>query len=90
MPAGAPEVPQNSPGGLAGAPALAQVGEHVGVLPEGRARHGSARRPPRGTVARATFGQYRDVLSGLRERGGVGEAARGMFRHLRRAGRHRA
>lgn len=48
------------------------------------------RRPPRGTVARATFGQYRDVLSDLRERGGVGEAARGMWRHLRRAGRHRA
>jgi glycosyltransferase involved in cell wall biosynthesis len=49
-----------------------------------------ARRPPRGTVARATFGQYPDVLSDLRERGGAGEAARGVLRHLRRAGRHRA
>jgi glycosyltransferase involved in cell wall biosynthesis len=48
------------------------------------------RRPPRGTVARATLGQYRDVLGALREHGGAGEAARALMRHVGRALRHRA
>jgi glycosyltransferase involved in cell wall biosynthesis len=47
------------------------------------------RHPPRGTVARATLGQYRDVLAGLRERGGVVEAFRALPRHVGRALRHR-
>jgi glycosyltransferase involved in cell wall biosynthesis len=53
------------------------------------ARH-PRRRPPRGTVARATFGQYRDVLAALREHGGPREVARALPRHLARALRHRA
>ena len=48
------------------------------------------RRPPRGALARATFGQYPDVLASLREHGGLGEAARALPRHLARALRHRA
>jgi glycosyltransferase involved in cell wall biosynthesis len=48
------------------------------------------RRPPRGTVARATLGQYRDVLADVREHGGVREAVRALGRHLGRAARHRA
>jgi glycosyltransferase involved in cell wall biosynthesis len=53
---------------------------------EGRAR----RRPGRGTLARATYGQYPDILADLRERGGWGELARRLPRHLARALRHRA
>jgi glycosyltransferase involved in cell wall biosynthesis len=48
------------------------------------------RRAPRGTVARATLGQYRDVLAGLREHRGAGEAVRALPRHVARALRHRA
>jgi glycosyltransferase involved in cell wall biosynthesis len=48
------------------------------------------RRPPRGALARATFGQYPDVLAGLREHNGVLKAARAVPRHLARALRHRA
>ena len=48
------------------------------------------RRVPRGTLARATYGQYPDVLAALREHGGLGEAARGLPRHLARILRHRA
>ena len=48
------------------------------------------RRPPRGALARATFGQYPDVLDSLREHGGLAEAARALPRHLARALRHRA
>jgi glycosyltransferase involved in cell wall biosynthesis len=49
-----------------------------------------ARRPPRGTVARATFGQYRDVLADLLEHRGAAEAARALPRHIGRVFRHRA
>jgi glycosyltransferase involved in cell wall biosynthesis len=48
------------------------------------------RRAPRGTLAQATLGQYRDVLSALREHSGPAEAARALPRHLVRALRHRA
>ena len=48
------------------------------------------RRPPRGAVARATFGQYPELLANLREQGGLGEAAKALPRHLARALRHRA
>jgi glycosyltransferase involved in cell wall biosynthesis len=48
------------------------------------------RRAPRGTLARATYGQYPDVLAALREHGGPGEAARALPRHLARLLRHRA
>jgi glycosyltransferase involved in cell wall biosynthesis len=48
------------------------------------------RRPPRGALARATYGQYPDVLGALREHGGLGEAARSLPRHLARVLRHRA
>jgi glycosyltransferase involved in cell wall biosynthesis len=48
------------------------------------------RRPPRGALARATYGQYPDVLAALREHGGIREAARGLPRHVARVLRHRA
>ncbi len=48
------------------------------------------RRPPRGALARATFGQYPDLLASLREHGGLGEAARALPRHVARVLRHRA
>ncbi|HEV3378607.1 MAG TPA: glycosyltransferase [Thermoleophilaceae bacterium] len=48
------------------------------------------RRPPRGALARATYGQYPDVLAALREHGGLREAARGLPRHVARILRHRA
>jgi glycosyltransferase involved in cell wall biosynthesis len=53
---------------------------------EGRPR----RRPARGALARATYGQYPDVLAALREHGGLGEAARSLPRHVGRLLRHRA
>jgi glycosyltransferase involved in cell wall biosynthesis len=48
------------------------------------------RKPPRGALARATYGQYPDVLAALREHGGLAEAARSLPRHLSRVLRHRA
>lgn len=48
------------------------------------------RRPPPGALARATYGQYPDVLAALREHGGPGEVARALPRHLARLLRHRA
>ena len=48
------------------------------------------RRPPRGALARATFGQYPEVLASLREHGGLAEAARAVPRHVARTLRHRA
>jgi hypothetical protein len=48
------------------------------------------RRPPRGALMRATYGQYPDVLAALRERGGLAEAARALPRHVGRVLRHRA
>ena len=47
------------------------------------------RRVPRGALARATYGQYPDVLAGLREQGGLGAVARRLPRHVARALRHR-
>ncbi len=44
---------------------------------------------PRGALARATYGQYPDVLAGLREQGGLGAVARRLPRHVARALRHR-
>jgi glycosyltransferase involved in cell wall biosynthesis len=53
-----------------------------------------AGRPPRkvppGVLARATLGQYPDVLADLHDRGGLAEVARSVPRHLGRVLRHRA
>ena len=53
----------------------------------------AAQRPkrhvPPGTLARATFGQYPDVLADLHDRGGLPEVARGIPRHVARVLRHR-
>jgi glycosyltransferase involved in cell wall biosynthesis len=49
-----------------------------------------ARRPARSALARATYGQYPDILSDLRERGGVGAVARRVPHHVARLLRHRA
>jgi glycosyltransferase involved in cell wall biosynthesis len=48
------------------------------------------RRPPPAVVARATFGQYPDILADLRQRGGLKEVVRRLPRHVGRALRHRA
>ena len=48
------------------------------------------RRPPPGVLARATFGQYPDILADLRDRGGLPEVARRIPRHVGRVLRHRA
>jgi glycosyltransferase involved in cell wall biosynthesis len=53
---------------------------------EARPRRG----PARATLARATYGQYPDILADLREHGGWGELARRLPRHVARALRHRA
>jgi glycosyltransferase involved in cell wall biosynthesis len=51
-------------------------------------------RPPRrvahGPLARATYGEYPDILSDLRERGGVRAVARRVPEHVGRLFRHRA
>jgi glycosyltransferase involved in cell wall biosynthesis len=47
------------------------------------------RRPPPAVLARATLGQYPEILAGLRRRGGVREVATRLPRHLARALRHR-
>jgi glycosyltransferase involved in cell wall biosynthesis len=47
------------------------------------------RRPPRLALARATYGQYPDILADARDRGGLAEAARRVPRHLARVFRHR-
>ena len=47
------------------------------------------REVPPGVLARATFGQYPDVLADLHDRGGVPEVARGIPRHVARVLRHR-
>ncbi len=43
------------------------------------------RRPPPAVLARATFGQYPDVLADIYDRGGARELARRVPRHLARA-----
>jgi glycosyltransferase involved in cell wall biosynthesis len=48
-----------------------------------------ARSPARSALARATYGQYPDILSDLRERGGLGEVARRVPHHVARMLRHR-
>jgi glycosyltransferase involved in cell wall biosynthesis len=48
------------------------------------------RRPARSALARATYGQYPDILADLRERGGLGAVARRMPEHVARLLRHRA
>jgi glycosyltransferase involved in cell wall biosynthesis len=48
------------------------------------------RRIPPGALARATYGQYLDVLADAREAHGVAETARRMTRHVARVVRHRA
>jgi glycosyltransferase involved in cell wall biosynthesis len=53
---------------------------------ESRPRH----RPARGALARATYGQYPDILAHLRDRGGLREVATRASHHLARVLRHRA
>jgi glycosyltransferase involved in cell wall biosynthesis len=55
-------------------------------------QHGAlpARQPARSALARATYGQYPDILADLRDRGGLRAVARQMPRHLARVLRHRA
>jgi glycosyltransferase involved in cell wall biosynthesis len=48
------------------------------------------RRPAQGALARATYGEYPDILSDLRERGGLGAVARRVPEHVGRLFRHRA
>lgn len=48
------------------------------------------RRVPASVLARATFGQYPDILADLYDRGGASELARRVPRHLARVLRHRA
>jgi glycosyltransferase involved in cell wall biosynthesis len=48
-----------------------------------------ARPPARSALARATYGQYPDILADLRERGGVGAIARRVPHHVARLIRHR-
>jgi glycosyltransferase involved in cell wall biosynthesis len=47
------------------------------------------REVPQGVLARATFGQYPDVLADLYDRGGLPAVARGIPRHVGRVLRHR-
>jgi glycosyltransferase involved in cell wall biosynthesis len=49
-----------------------------------------ARQPARSALARATYGQYPDILSDLRDRGGLGAVARRVPEHVARLLRHRA
>jgi glycosyltransferase involved in cell wall biosynthesis len=48
-----------------------------------------ARQPARSALARATYGQYPDILSDLRDRGGLGEVVRRVPHHVARLLRHR-
>jgi glycosyltransferase involved in cell wall biosynthesis len=49
-----------------------------------------ARRPAQAALARATYGQYPAILADARERGGLGELASRVPRHISRLIRHRA
>jgi glycosyltransferase involved in cell wall biosynthesis len=49
-----------------------------------------ARRPAQSVLARATYGQYPAILADARERGGLGELASRVPRHISRLIRHRA
>jgi glycosyltransferase involved in cell wall biosynthesis len=53
-------------------------------------QHRPPRSPAQGALARATFGQYPDILSDLRDRGGFGAVARRVPEHVARLLRHRA
>jgi glycosyltransferase involved in cell wall biosynthesis len=48
-----------------------------------------AREPARSALARATYGQYPDILADLRDRGGFGAVARRVPQHVARLLRHR-
>jgi glycosyltransferase involved in cell wall biosynthesis len=48
------------------------------------------RRAARSALARATYGQYPDILADLRERGGLGAVVRRVPEHVARVLRHRA
>jgi glycosyltransferase involved in cell wall biosynthesis len=48
-----------------------------------------ARRPARSALARATYGQYPDIVADLRDRGGIGAVARRVPHHVLRLLRHR-
>jgi glycosyltransferase involved in cell wall biosynthesis len=54
--------------------------------PESRPR----RRPPRWALARATYGQYPDILADVRSRGGLPRMVGRASRHVARVLRHRA
>jgi hypothetical protein len=49
-----------------------------------------SRRPARSALARATYGQYPAVLADARRRGGLGELAQRVPRHISRLFRHRS
>jgi glycosyltransferase involved in cell wall biosynthesis len=49
-----------------------------------------ARPPARSALARATYGQYPDILADMRERGGLGAVARRVPQHVARLLRHRS
>jgi len=49
-----------------------------------------ARRPAQAALARATYGQYPAILADARERGGLGELAARVPRHISRLIRHRS
>jgi glycosyltransferase involved in cell wall biosynthesis len=49
-----------------------------------------ARRPAQSVLARATYGQYPAILADARERGGLGELASRVPRHISRLIRHRS
>jgi glycosyltransferase involved in cell wall biosynthesis len=49
-----------------------------------------ARKPAQSALARATYGQYGDILADMHERGGLGEVARRVPQHVARLLRHRA
>ena len=48
-----------------------------------------ARSPARSALARATYGQYPDILADMREHGGLGTMARRVPKHVARLLRHR-
>ncbi len=48
------------------------------------------RHAPRGVLARATYGQYPDIVADMHERGGLGELAKRMPKHVTRVLRHRS
>ena len=59
----------------------------VGFCSEQEAR--PARQPAKSALARATYGQYPDIVADLRDRGGLGAVARRVPQHVARLLRHR-